>query len=404
MKRFFAVLAVLSLSLPALAQEDGNRDADGKIVRGPYETNGFWDNWSIGVAGGINIIGHKNIRPGVGGDAEFNITKWLTPCYGLRLGVQGITARGSASQAYEPFFKTEKDGRYVDRFGYGYFHGDFFWNITNEFWGYKESRVYNCIPYLHAGMQFSNNKDFFKYNIPTIKEFAMGAGIYNTFKVHKRLDITFDLRGIIVHGRAYGFNFEDPGAGLTAALGLNVNLGKTNWKRSAGITLDQWNNANDALADANNALDKAKADIAAKDKSLAEKDKELAKARAEADAAKKEAAGKKNALADVEPATLYFNINESKLPLKESLHLDYYVKTILANVDANRTIVITGTADKNTGRLSSNRKLAEKRMNYIRDLLVNKYNVAPERIVTKSDVIKAKKGDEPLFRSIVIAL
>lgn len=404
MKRVFLILATLCISAAAFAQEDGNRDENGKIVRGPYETNGFWDNWGIGVAGGVNVFGHRNIKPGVGIDAEINFSKWLTPCYGLRLGVQGLSARGSADQAYAPFFSTEKDGRYVDRLGFGYFHGDFLWSLTNAIWGYRESRVYNLVPYLHAGMQFSNNEEIWKNHAPTLKEFAMGVGFYNTFKVHKRLDITLDLRGIIVHGRAFGFDIEYPAYGLTAALGLNVNLGKTNWKRSAGVTPDQWKNANDALADANDALKKAKDDIAARDKALAEKDKELAQAKADAEAAKKEAAAKRNVLTDVEPATLYFNINESKLPVKERLHLDYYVKTILANVDANRTIVITGTADKNTGRLSSNKKLAEKRMNYIRDLLVNKYNIAPERIVTKSDVIKAKKGDEPLFRSIIIEL
>jgi hypothetical protein len=32
-----------------MAQEDGNRDENGKIVRGPYETNRFGDNWFISV-------------------------------------------------------------------------------------------------------------------------------------------------------------------------------------------------------------------------------------------------------------------------------------------------------------------------------------------------------------------
>ena len=37
--------AILALSAAwAVAQDDGNRDAYGKIVRGPYETNRFFDN------------------------------------------------------------------------------------------------------------------------------------------------------------------------------------------------------------------------------------------------------------------------------------------------------------------------------------------------------------------------
>lgn len=98
MKKLFTILAVLSLSVAAFAQEDGNRDANGKIVRGPYETNNFWDNWGIGVAGGVNFIGDRNVKPGVGGNVEFNVSKYFTPCYGLRFGFQGITARGSADK------------------------------------------------------------------------------------------------------------------------------------------------------------------------------------------------------------------------------------------------------------------------------------------------------------------
>ena len=403
MKRLITVLAVLSLSVAAFAQEDGNRDANGKIVRGPYETNGFWDNWSVGVAGGINLIGDKGLRPGVGGNAEINVAKWLTPCYAFRIGAQGLTARGSANKEYLPTFHTEKDGRYVDKLAFGYVHGDFLWNISNEFWGYRESRVYNLSPYLHAGLVLGGNKNNAENKLQFAKAFGAGAGLYNTFKVCSRVDITLDIRGILYNGRVISF----PGgvsAELSAALGLNVNIGKTNWRRSAGVTPQQWKDANDAIADANSALDKAKSDAAAKDKALAAKDAELAKAKADAEAARKAAAEKKAVLTDVSPAIMYFNIGESELPVKERLHLDYYVKTVIANVDENRTIVITGTADKNTGSASRNRKLAEKRVQYVQDLLVNKYNIAPSRIVAKSEVVKAKSADAPLSRSIVIAL
>lgn len=403
MKRIFLILATLSLSVAAFAQEDGNRDENGKIVRGPYETNGIWDNWSVGVAGGVNIIGHKHVKPLVGGAAEINVTRWLTPCYGIRAGVHGITARGSADSDYEPFFYTEKDGRYVNRLGFLYFHGDFLWNFTNEVWGYKESRIYNCVPYLHAGYLITGFRDT-DSKVRWPRELALGGGLLNTFKVCDRLAITLDLRGVAYHGRALGIS-DYPAWDFTAAVGLNVDLGKNNWKRSAGVTPKQWKDANDAIADANSALDKAKADAAAKDKALAAKDAELAKAKADAEAARKEAAGKKAALSDIAPATMYFNIGESELTVKERLHLDYYVKTILANTDGNRTIVITGTADKNTGSSLRNRRLAEKRVKYVQELLVNKYNVAPERIVAKSEVVKAAKaGEAQLFRAVVIAL
>lgn len=42
-------------STGVVAQENGNRDEQNRIVRGPYETNRFFDNIFIGVGGGVNI-------------------------------------------------------------------------------------------------------------------------------------------------------------------------------------------------------------------------------------------------------------------------------------------------------------------------------------------------------------
>ena len=58
MRKIFiaGLLAVLSISaFSASAQENGNRDSLGRVVRGPYETNRFGDNWFIGVGGGISL-------------------------------------------------------------------------------------------------------------------------------------------------------------------------------------------------------------------------------------------------------------------------------------------------------------------------------------------------------------
>ena len=53
---FLGAAALIAVSLTAspavMAQENGNSDENGKVVRGPYETNRFGDNWFIGAAGG----------------------------------------------------------------------------------------------------------------------------------------------------------------------------------------------------------------------------------------------------------------------------------------------------------------------------------------------------------------
>ena len=51
-----ALAAVALTASPAVnAQENGNRDENGRIVRGPYQTNAFGDNWFIGAGGGIKV-------------------------------------------------------------------------------------------------------------------------------------------------------------------------------------------------------------------------------------------------------------------------------------------------------------------------------------------------------------
>ena len=55
-KMIFGVLAAASLlfSTSAFAQENANRDENGKVVRGAYETNKAFDNTFIGLGIGWN--------------------------------------------------------------------------------------------------------------------------------------------------------------------------------------------------------------------------------------------------------------------------------------------------------------------------------------------------------------
>ena len=146
-------MAVAMTVSPAMnAQENGNRDENGKIVRGPYETNRFGDNWFIGVAGGVNLFLNEGYEPAVNPSIDANFGKWFTPSVGMRMGYQGITSKFWSDAA--SVFGSQRDadnGKYAQKFGYMYIHGDFLWNISNAFSGYKETRFWNFVPYAHAG-------------------------------------------------------------------------------------------------------------------------------------------------------------------------------------------------------------------------------------------------------------
>jgi len=60
-----------------------------------------------------------------------------------------------------------------------------------------------------------------------------------------------------------------------------------------------------------------------------------------------------------------------------------------------------GTADSNTGTARRNQQLSEARGKYIFDLLTTKYGISKERLIVKSEVVKAKANPE-LSRAVVI--
>ena len=63
-------------------------------------------------------------------------------------------------------------------------------------------------------------------------------------------------------------------------------------------------------------------------------------------------------------------------------------------------VTLMGSADSNTGGMKRNKALSEARSKYVCDLLTKKYGVSPDRLVVKSEVVKA--GQKPEMRRAVI--
>ena len=84
MKRLYLIALFALVCGGASAQENGNRDAQNRIVRGPYETNRFFDNVFVGVAGGVNLYFGENDSEGKFGKRlapamDIHVGKWFTP-------------------------------------------------------------------------------------------------------------------------------------------------------------------------------------------------------------------------------------------------------------------------------------------------------------------------------------
>lgn len=78
-----------------LPRKTGTGDAQNRIVRGPYETNRFFDNVFVGVAGGVNLYFGENDSEGKFGKRlapamDIHVGKWFTPSIGARVGYAGL--------------------------------------------------------------------------------------------------------------------------------------------------------------------------------------------------------------------------------------------------------------------------------------------------------------------------
>jgi len=404
-KIFLGALALAAVSMIAApvvnAQENGNRDEDGKIVRGPYLTNQFGDNWFVGAAVGATFFGDGGYKPGAGLAIDVNAGKWITPAIGLRAGYAGLNgAEWSTTETILGEVYNEDKGMYKQKFGFAYVHADVMWNISHAIGGYKETRFWNVIPYAHTGFlrtydrpSVVGSKDF------ADNEFAMGVGLLNNLRLCKRLDLTIDVRGLLMNGKHHAGAGGVAGA-IQATVGLAVNLGKTNWTRAAN-----WHNPSDvdalaaaaasaaALSAANAALSDDNLALERQNAALEEENARLAKALKDAEG--------QSVLQEVGPAAFYFEIGKTTLSQKELAHLDFYLSNVLPYVDGKKVTVITGSADKKTGSAKRNQYLCEKRAEYLKNLLVEKYGIDASDFTVKTNI--ATEGDASLSRAVVIS-
>ena len=389
--KFFAVLAAASLlfSFNAFAQEDGNRDENGQVVRGPYVTNGAFDNMFIGLGAGVNSVLEKNYGLGNFGIAtDLNLGKWFSPSIGIRAGWHGL-------------FNTSKGGDF-NKAPFNYFHGDFLWNLSNSIGGYKETRLWSFIPYATTGLLLVKHHNLKEND----QELAAGIGILNTFRLSDRVGLNVDLGLLGARAEAYDMNgFIGRYVGFpSATLGLSFNLGRTGFDRLSSVmpvpvvfpfTEADYNALKAKVA----ALEKENADLKNK---IADLENQLAPFKNLVDGQTYlYENGRFTAIEAkvVSPATVYFDLGSAKLSEREKAHLEYFAGNV---VDANTELLLTGSADKQTGTHKGNQKLSEQRVDTVKNLLVNKFGATAANIETVANGDTKNVFDTPAKNRCVV--
>ena len=213
------------------------------------------------------------------------------------------------------------------------------------------------------------------------------------------------MKAIVVNGRAVGLNGAAVVPSVTA--GLAVNLGLPGFARAAtvieGIELVNAERV-DALETAMAALEIANIALANDTQKLSKKNKAL----------QKENTNLKDTLATrpsytdffnaMEPAVLFFEIGKTELGEKELKHLDFFAQSLLTQADklTKLNVTLMGSADSNTGTMARNQMISQARSQYVYDLLTQKYGISPDRLVMKSEVVKATEKPE-MSRAVILS-
>ena len=405
MKRLYfilgaAALAAVSLTASPALNAQENRDENGKIFRGPYETNRFGDNWFIGAGGGINILwneDYENVK--ISPSIDANIGKWFTPSVGMRVGYQGFSAQiwSDTPDVLGSTLDTDK-GMYLQKMGYMYIHGDFLWNMSNAFGGYKEHRFWNFVPYIHSGFFRSYGLDDVDF---ADNEFAMGGGLLHNLRLARRVDLMIDMRATVVNGRIHG---ADGVAVLpTVTAGLSVDLGWPEFTRTAdivGAVEAAYLEKSAILETAIAALEVANSALAADADKMAKKNAKLTKQ--VKDLENRPTFDVEAFFENMTPAYVYFDIGKTKLDNRQMQQLDFIAQNLLTTVDQDTNILITvlGSADGNTGTQKWNQHLSEARAKYIFDILTTKYGISPDRLTIKAEVVQKATVPE-LSRAVI---
>lgn len=357
--------------------------------RGPYETNKFFDNWFLSIGGGVNLYEGENDEDGKFGKRlapamDFSVGKWIIPTVGLRMQYAGGEAKGNISYLSD-FARPGKmyKNLYREKFDMHVLHADVMWNMTNAIMGFNEKRVWNLIPYAGFGGVLSSGNGINNYELGGV------LGLINTFRISNRVDINLEARQLIMNDRQDGVVYGSRVDGMTSlTAGVTVKLGKTGFNRVGRAELADYSQYNAKINSLRENLESSENENQALKNALANE-------------RNRKPVVKEVISSKATPVALFFSIGKSELDKKELTNLEFYVKNALSQ-DKNKVFTLIGSADKQTGSAEFNEKLTQKRVDYVYDLLVNKYGVDETRLVKAPQGDSQNRFSEPALNRVVI--
>lgn len=350
MKKVLFFLAVASLSLSAMAQDDDNMNI-APAEKHRVATNGFWQNWFLGANVTWSAFYGEGERSLVAPFRKFpsgsyysslgaslSLGKWLTPVFGLRTKINA--------------WQMGKEDQ-----GLG---GDKYWtaneqlliNVTSLFRGYNEQRFWNLIPYVGAGVQRNMSRRHYSS--------VLSLGLLNTFRLSPRFSANVEFAWNSAEGSNRGLALKNRNQHFAFEVGLTWHIGKNNWKHAT----DQ--EAVSALTEGElDALNAQLADALTENERLQQIIDEQPKPTATVTTVAPSVRTVENIVSA--PVSIFFKVGKANVIESRDM-LSVKALAQLA-IDKNASVLVTGYADK-SGSAEANMKLSERRAQAVADELV----------------------------------
>ncbi len=383
-----------------------------------YIFNRMQDNWFVQAEGGVGVMmSYKDAQMKLGKrfmapKANLFIGKWFSPLLGVRIGGHFEQMKGVAGQANAIGLRTDmadqmKDGvnypgQKFNRIGVT---GDVLFNLTNWICGYRPGRFYNATLYAGASTSWNFYKDqrdgsgswkYGGYNNGKDghhdRNFALQAGLLNSFALGKHIDLLLDLRFDMIQEHVDGAGRKTWIEYPSALLGFAFKFGKTEWNAPVVPICPQVKDNSAELDALRNKLAQANAKIRDLENQLNEcLKKKNTPAPTVVQAASTEAP----------LATIYYPRGKSYITPVQ-MEIVNAVSEVMKQENDN--YVLTGWADNYTGNDEINIKLRHDRVNGVKNTLMDK-GIDGGRLQTETNngnLVDYGPQSAPLGRAVTI--
>lgn len=346
---------------------------------------------------GVNAGALTSVKDNLLGDKKAFST--FVPEFGIRVGknfttVLGVAIEGDATFSTNRSYNTKTFIRTVDVYGLATA------NLMNLFGGYKgQPRAFEIIAVGGVGHEWAFGFDGNRSSVVS----KVGADFAYNFGSDKQWQVYLEptMNWYLTSNKAEDiqqYNINKSLVGLKA--GVNYKFKTSNGTHNFAIEQLRDQQEIDGLNAKINAAraeaDAAKAAAAAKDAQIAQLKKALA------DCEAKPAVVKKETKTEAYMPPVVFQVGKSVVDKNQQQTVDLIAKYMKKNKDSK--LEISGYASPE-GDAAKNQALSEARANAVKNMLVNRYKIAADRISTVGKGVMVGEGSddiEPEFKRIAL--